>query len=94
MQAARIKTLLHEAVELSTDLVVNAARLSEIRVHLGQGLPPAVDNVYRWAMNNRPDALLDLFPLFLDYRLVATSKSFAPPKLAELGKLKLLKKLL
>lgn len=71
MQASTIKTLLHEAVELSADPVTNAARLSEIRVHLGQGLPPAVDNVYRWAMNNRPDALLDLYPLFLDYRLVA-----------------------
>ena len=69
MPANRIKNLLREAVELSKDRPANAARLSEIGSDLGKGLPVAVGNVYTRVLSNRPDALLDLFPLFLDYRL-------------------------
>lgn len=72
MNARRIKRLLAEAVELSKDRRANASRIAEIRLDLGRDLPPAVGNVYSWAMKNRPEALNELFPLFLDYRLNAT----------------------
>jgi hypothetical protein len=69
MNARRIKNLLAEAIELSKDRKANASRIAEIRLDLGRDLPPAVGNVYSWAMKNRPEALNELFPLFLDYRL-------------------------
>ncbi len=73
MNAQKIKRLLAEAVELSKDRKLNASRIAEIRIDLGQGMPSAVSNVYTWAIKNRPEALNDLFPLFLDYRLDATT---------------------